>query len=238
MTRLRRRVGPSTRTGTDSCWVMEGRWSYWRVWSMRSGAGLTSSARCWATAPRPMPTTSRRRRIMVQVRSRPCEAVWQDGNIDLKDVGYINAHGTSTPQGDMAETEAVKAVFGDQARKLIFGSTKSMTGHLLGGAGALEFAVALLSATCGVIPPDDQSVHPRPKLRSGLGSQPQSRAQGRRRAIELLRVRRSQRYPGGTAVGELRVRSSQGRLRSQPLREVHVPIHLRHVQPQPLQSPT
>ena len=58
-----------------------------------------------------------------------------DGKIDLKDVGYINAHGTSTPQGDIAETQAVKAVFGEQARKLIFGSTKSMTGHLLGGAG-------------------------------------------------------------------------------------------------------
>ncbi len=76
-----------------------------------------------------------------------------DGSIDVKDVGYINAHGTSTQQGDVAETEAVKAVFGDQARKLVFGSTKSMTGHLLGAAGALEFGVSLLVATCGVIPP-------------------------------------------------------------------------------------
>jgi 3-oxoacyl-[acyl-carrier-protein] synthase II len=76
-----------------------------------------------------------------------------DGGIDPNDVDYINAHGTSTPQGDIAETEAVKAVFGEQARKLIFGSTKSMTGHLLGAAGALEFAVALLAARCGVIPP-------------------------------------------------------------------------------------
>ena len=48
-----------------------------------------------------------------------------DGKIDPKDVGYINAHGTSTQQGDVAETEAVKAVFGEQARKLVFGSTKS-----------------------------------------------------------------------------------------------------------------
>ena len=76
-----------------------------------------------------------------------------DGSIDVNDVGYINAHGTSTPQGDVAETEAVKAVFGDQARKLVFGSTKSMTGHLLGGAGAFEFAVSLLAATTGRIPP-------------------------------------------------------------------------------------
>ena len=87
----------------------------------------------------------------------------EDGNIDLKDVGYINAHGTSTPQGDIAETEAVKAVFGQQARKLVFGSTKSMTGHLLGGAGALEFAVSLLSSTCGVIPPTINQFTPDPK---------------------------------------------------------------------------
>lgn len=76
-----------------------------------------------------------------------------DGGIKPTDVGYINAHGTSTPQGDIAETQAVKAVFGDHARTLIFGSTKSMTGHLLGGAGALEFAVSMLVATTGKVPP-------------------------------------------------------------------------------------
>lgn len=76
-----------------------------------------------------------------------------DGGIKPTDVGYINAHGTSTPQGDIAETQAVKAVFGDHARSLIFGSTKSMTGHLLGGAGALEFAVSMLVATTGKVPP-------------------------------------------------------------------------------------
>jgi 3-oxoacyl-[acyl-carrier-protein] synthase II len=84
---------------------------------------------------------------------RAMRACLADGRIDAKDVGYINAHGTSTEQGDIAETEAVKAVFGEQARRLVFGSTKSMTGHLLGGAGALEFGVSLLVATCGVIPP-------------------------------------------------------------------------------------
>jgi 3-oxoacyl-[acyl-carrier-protein] synthase II len=77
----------------------------------------------------------------------------EDGHIEPKDVGYVNAHGTSTPQGDIAETQAVKAVFGEHARELVFGSTKSMTGHLLGGAGALEFIVSLLASTCGVIPP-------------------------------------------------------------------------------------
>jgi 3-oxoacyl-[acyl-carrier-protein] synthase II len=87
----------------------------------------------------------------------------EDAKIDLKDVGYINAHGTSTPQGDIAETQAVKAVFGDHARKLVFGSTKSMTGHLLGAAGALEFAVSLLTSTCSVIPPTINQFTPDPE---------------------------------------------------------------------------
>ena len=59
----------------------------------------------------------------------------ESGNISLDEVDYINAHGTSTPQGDIAETNAVKAVFGERAKQLIFASTKSMTGHLLGAAG-------------------------------------------------------------------------------------------------------
>ncbi len=73
--------------------------------------------------------------------------------IDPTRVGYVNAHGTSTPLGDVAETSAVKQVFGDHARQLVFGSSKSMTGHLLGAAGAVEFGVALLAATTGKIPP-------------------------------------------------------------------------------------
>ena len=84
---------------------------------------------------------------------RAMRACLADGGIEPSRVGYVNAHGTSTEQGDVAETEAVKAVFGEHARQLVFGSTKSMTGHLLGAAGALEFAVSLLSTTCGTIPP-------------------------------------------------------------------------------------
>jgi len=77
----------------------------------------------------------------------------QDGGIKPTDVGYVNAHGTSTPYGDAAETAAVKSVFGEHARQLVFGSTKSMTGHLLGAAGALELAVCTLALHHGVIPP-------------------------------------------------------------------------------------
>jgi 3-oxoacyl-[acyl-carrier-protein] synthase II len=94
---------------------------------------------------------------------RAMRACLADGRIDPKDVGYINAHGTSTEQGDIAETQAVKAVFGEQARKLVFGSTKSMTGHLLGAAGALEFAVSLLASTCGAIPPTINQFTPDPQ---------------------------------------------------------------------------
>jgi 3-oxoacyl-[acyl-carrier-protein] synthase II len=81
------------------------------------------------------------------------QACLADGHIRPADVGYVNAHGTSTPLGDIAETVAVKAVFGDHARQLVFASTKSMTGHLLGGAGALEFVVSLLVVRTGKIPP-------------------------------------------------------------------------------------
>jgi 3-oxoacyl-[acyl-carrier-protein] synthase II len=84
---------------------------------------------------------------------RAMRACLEDGGIAPADVGYVNAHGTSTPLGDIAETIAIKAVFGDHARKLIFASTKSMTGHLLGGAGALEFVVALQVVRTGKIPP-------------------------------------------------------------------------------------
>src|SRR5438128_905042 len=86
----------------------------------------------------------------------------QDGGIRPEQVGYINAHGTSTPHGDAAETAAVKAVFGAQARKLVFGSTKSMTGHLLGAAGAFEAALCALVVQSGVIPPTINQFTPDP----------------------------------------------------------------------------
>ena len=86
-----------------------------------------------------------------------------DGHIDLKDIGYINAHGTSTPPGDIAEVKAVKEVFGEQAKKLIMGSTKSMTGHLLGAAGGLEFAITVLVLRHGEIPPTINYEHPDPE---------------------------------------------------------------------------
>ena len=68
-------------------------------------------------------------------------------------VEYINAHGTSTPVGDKCETQAIKTIFGAHARKLAISSTKSMTGHLLGAAGAVETAVCILAIQNGIVPP-------------------------------------------------------------------------------------
>ena len=76
-----------------------------------------------------------------------------DADIDPKDIGYINAHGTSTPAGDIAETVAIKSVFQGSLDELIVSSTKSMTGHLLGAAGAIEAIFSVLSLRDDICPP-------------------------------------------------------------------------------------
>lgn len=77
----------------------------------------------------------------------------EDAGINPEDVDYINAHGTSTPYNDKNETEAIKTLFGDHAYKLVVSSTKSMTGHLLGAAGAIEAVVTVLTLMNNIIPP-------------------------------------------------------------------------------------
>ncbi|MDB3994932.1 beta-ketoacyl-ACP synthase II [Gammaproteobacteria bacterium] len=77
----------------------------------------------------------------------------KDANINVSEINYVNAHGTSTPAGDIAETDAVKSVFQDSAKDLIVSSTKSMTGHLLGAAGAVEAIFSILSIRDNVCPP-------------------------------------------------------------------------------------
>jgi 3-oxoacyl-[acyl-carrier-protein] synthase II len=86
-----------------------------------------------------------------QVRAM-CEAL-QQARLEPSAIGYINAHGTATAVGDVVECEAINAVFGAAAKEIPVSSTKSMHGHLLGGAGALEFAAALLALERGVLPP-------------------------------------------------------------------------------------
>ncbi|MBT3012895.1 MAG: beta-ketoacyl-ACP synthase II [Candidatus Thiodiazotropha endolucinida] len=81
------------------------------------------------------------------------ELALQDGGINVDEVDYINAHGTSTPAGDVAETMAVKRAFGDHAYKLCVSSTKSMTGHMLGAAGGAEAVYTILALYNQVVPP-------------------------------------------------------------------------------------
>jgi 3-oxoacyl-[acyl-carrier-protein] synthase II len=87
----------------------------------------------------------------------------KNGGLNISDVTYINAHGTSTPQGDVCETKALKTVFGDDAKKLAVSSTKGATGHMLGAAGAVEMTVCALAITHGVVPPTINYTTPDPE---------------------------------------------------------------------------
>jgi 3-oxoacyl-[acyl-carrier-protein] synthase II len=81
------------------------------------------------------------------------ENALRDAEVDRASIGYINAHGTSTPLGDRAEVTAVKALFGEHAGRLAMSSTKSVTGHTLGGAGAIETVATVKAIVEGVLPP-------------------------------------------------------------------------------------
>ena len=94
--------------------------------------------------------------------SRAMRAALANGNVNPDEIGYINAHATSTPVGDPEETAAVKTVFGDHARKLAVSATKSMTGHMLGAAGSVEAAITVLAIQHSVIPPTINLQNPDP----------------------------------------------------------------------------
>jgi 3-oxoacyl-[acyl-carrier-protein] synthase II len=85
--------------------------------------------------------------------ARCMRAALKDAGVNPTEVGYLNAHGTSTPLGDLAETLSIKQTFGEHARRMMVSSTKSMTGHLLGAAGGVEAIFSILALHRGVIPP-------------------------------------------------------------------------------------
>ncbi len=93
---------------------------------------------------------------------RAMRAAMRAGGLAETDVDYINAHGTSTPANDVNETAAIRTAFGDHARRLIVGSTKSMTGHTLGAAGGVEAVITALVCRTGLIPPTINYAEPDP----------------------------------------------------------------------------
>ena len=94
---------------------------------------------------------------------RVMRAAIRDARLEPQQIDYVNAHGTSTPLGDAIETKAMKRVFGDHAQKIAVSSTKSMTGHLLGGAGGLEAGISVLALRDQVLPPTINQESPDPE---------------------------------------------------------------------------
>jgi 3-oxoacyl-[acyl-carrier-protein] synthase II len=124
-----------------------------KIYGEIAGVGLTADA-YHLTAPAPGgegAVRSMRRSI-------------SDAGLEITDVDYINVHGTSTPLGDIAEVEAIKTAFGDHAYKLLVSATKSMTGHLLGAAGAVEAIATLLTIENGIIHPTINNRTPDPAV--------------------------------------------------------------------------
>ena len=140
-------------------------------------------------------------------------AALRRADVEPERVGYVNAHGTSTPLGDAAETRAIKEVFGDHAYELAVSSTKSMTGHCFGAAGAIEAMMCVLALKERRHPADDQLRDPDPEC--DLDYVPnEARRAGRGGAVERDGPRRPQRLrprSGGTT-REPR-RSARGRIR-------------------------
>lgn len=95
--------------------------------------------------------------------TKAMELAIRDSGIDRTTIGYINAHGTSTPLGDAAETQAIKRVFGDHATKVSISSTKSQLGHMLGASGGVELIISMLALRDGLIPPTINLETPDPR---------------------------------------------------------------------------
>ncbi|MCW5908193.1 MAG: beta-ketoacyl-ACP synthase II [Chitinophagales bacterium] len=100
--------------------------------------------------------------------ARAMQLALEDGNLQPSDIDYINTHGTSTPLGDIAELAAIQKVFGGHAYQLNISSTKSMTGHLLGAAGAVEAIASIMAIKDGIVPPTINHFTDDPEIDSRL----------------------------------------------------------------------
>lgn len=128
-----------------------------KIYCEVAGGGMTADAH-HLTAPHPEGLGARN--VMLRA--------LEDAEMKPEDIDYINVHGTSTPLGDIAEPKAILAVFGEHAYKLNISATKSMTGHLLGAAGAVESIAAIFAITKGIIPPTINFKNPDPEIDSKL----------------------------------------------------------------------
>ncbi len=124
-----------------------------KIYAEVVGGGMTADAH-HLTAPHPEGLGARN--VMIQA--------LDDANMDANQIDYINVHGTSTPLGDVAEVKAIKEVFGKHSYNLNVSSTKSMTGHLLGGAGAIESVASIMAIKEGIIPPTINHETPDPEI--------------------------------------------------------------------------
>lgn len=142
-----------------------------KIYAEVCGGGMTADAH-HITAPHPEGLGAKR--VM--------ELTLKDAGLKPEDVDYVNVHGTSTPLGDVAELKAIKAVFGDHAYNLNISSTKSMTGHLLGAAGALESLATVMAVHTDTVPPtinhftDDPEIDSRLNLTFGAAQKREVKA--------------------------------------------------------------
>ena len=158
-----------------------------RIYAEIAGYGATGDAH-HLTAPAPEGEGAQ----------RAMRRALKDASAQPSDVGYINAHGTSTPANDYNETRAIKAVFGESARPVNVSSTKSSTGHMLGAAGVVECAVAALAVREGIIPPTinygtpdpecDLNYTPNAPVKRDVGRNPDAAEDHRSAGSEPMRV--------------------------------------------------
>ena len=125
----------------------------------------------------------------------PCVPLFPTPALNPAQIGYINAHGTATLANDATETTAIRKVFGEHADRLAVSSTKSMHGHTLGAAGAIEAAATLLALRNGILPPTANFNEPDPACDLDVIPNVARRVRHRVCTLEFVRVRRIERSP-------------------------------------------